>query len=420
MRIWRKGVLASFPTGFLLLLVIAWGLPVQKAEGLSQFARKYKVDCTTCHTAFPRLNYFGELFFRNGFQWPGEPPDGDTVGKEEISENLVIDQVGNWFGARVGLTPLEYKTNARTRNSILEDTFDVGNADFFALFLAGSLFKNVSIFVEAEFKTDEFETEFAHVIFTNLYDTFVNFQVGLINPSEFSSYSDGKRIWQKSDILNVKSSGGGGENSTNVRSSRPGILYYGYKGPFVWFGGVDNGKDATDTDNDKNLWGGLRLEVPNTVKSPFVGSSISYMYYQGQDTSGGLGTAGTPALQQQNDFFRHTIAANIRFKTNLELMGVYQFGRDDNFKIATLPGPTKAEFHGYTLAGAYKRDDWYYVLQYDEINSDDVASLDLTKVSPSIWYYLRDNFKMGFAMRFDVRGNDPVKNEYTVVIRTMF
>ena len=410
----QKFIFLVMALGFFMVTVA----PDQKAEAMSQFSRKYKVECSTCHIAFPRLNYFGQLFLRNGFQWPGEKPDGDTKGKEEISENLVIDQVGNWLGARVVLTPLEYKTNARTRNQKLEDTFDVGNTNFFNLFLAGSIFKNVSVFIESEFTTDSVEIEFFHLIFSNLWGKLVNFQVGVINPSEFASVSDGKRIFLKSDILNLKSSGGAGENSVNVRQSRPGIQYYGYKGPFVLFGGLDNGKDATDTDNDKNAWGGLRLEIPQLAKSYFEGSSVTYMYYTGQDTKGGVGLAGSPTFQIQNNFVRHTVSGNIRYKENFDFQAVYQFGRDDNYSLSAVPG--KVEFHGYTLIGAYRSGNWWTVLQYDEIDSGDVSGIQVSKLSPSLWYFLRDNFKVGLTSRLDVRGSGPAKHEFSMVMRAMF
>ncbi len=401
-----------------ILFLVAGALP-QTASAMSQFSRKFKVDCSTCHIAFPRLNYFGALFLRNGFQWPGEKPDGDTEGKEKISESLVIDSVGNWLGARVALTPLEFKTNSRTRNLTLTDTIDVGKTNFFNLFVAGSIFKNVSVFIESEFTTGGVSLEFFQLIFSNLFDTYVNFQVGLVNPAEFASLSDGKRMFLKSDILNVQSSGGMGENSINIRQSRPGILFYGYKGPLVYFGGVDNGIDTTDTDNNKNAWGGLRLEVPQTAKSYFEGSSVTYMFYNGRDTIGGVGVPGSPIIQIQNDFYRHTVSGNIRYKDFLDFQAVYQFGRDDNYALTTAPGGA-AEFHGFTLIGGYRSDNWWVVMQYDEIDSDDVPGLRVNKISPSIWYFIRDNFKAGISTRFDVQGAVAPRHEAAFVLRAMF
>lgn len=403
-----------------ILIVSFLGLslfPVQDASAVSQWSRKYKVECNTCHIAFPRLNYFGVQFMRNGFQWPGEPPDGDETGKEELSEDLFIDTVGNWLGARISLTPLKYKTNDRVRNGKLDDSFNLGNSNWLQFFVAGSIFKNVAVFIEQEFENDSAKFNWFHLTFTNLLGTYANLQVGKLSPVEFTSFSDRLRIWEKSNVLNIKSSGGDGENSVNVRSPRPGIQYYGYKGPLVWYAGVDNGKDANDTDKDKNVWGGLRLEVPETVNSRFLGSSVSYHYYNGRDTKGGLG-AGASTSQIQNDFIRHTVAGNIRYRENFDFMAVYQFGRDDNYFL-TAPR-RKAKFNGYTLIGAYRDEDWWYVLQFDQIYSNQVKEIEVATLSPSVWYFLRDNFKAGITARLDVQGHDPETHEVAFELRTMF
>ena len=138
-----------------------------------------------------------------------------------------------------------------------------------------------------------------------------------MSPVDFTPYSDRLRIWQKSDVLNVKSSAGqDSENSINIRQSRPGIQYYGYKGPLVWFAGLDNGNDSVDTDSGKNYWAGLRLEVPDTVKSRFMGSSVGFHYYEGTDTK------NTAVSQVENDFRRYTTSANIRYTTIFIAEGV--------------------------------------------------------------------------------------------------
>ncbi|MFQ5483341.1 MAG: hypothetical protein ACE5ER_11355 [Nitrospinaceae bacterium] len=416
----KKGVSVGLvATVFFGLLSFGWSL--EDAEAVSQWARKYKVDCSTCHVAFPRLNYFGEKFMRNGFQWPGQPPDGDTEGKEQVGENLFIDQVGHWFGARLEMTPLEYQKDSVTKNGVLTDSLDVGNTNSFQFFVAGSIFKNVSIFIEQEFKTEGAETNWYHLAFTNLWDTYANVQVGRISPVDFTPFSDRLRVWQKSDILNVKSANGAGENSVTIRQPRPGIQYYGYKGPVVWFAGLDNGKDASDTDRDKNFWGGARLYVPASIKTPFEGSSVGFHYYAGTDTSGGLAgsPAGAPGIQVENDFRRYTVSGNVRYKTNLDFLFTYQFGEDDNFNFSA-PTPTQVQFDGYTLISAYRHLDWYFVLQYDKVDSNDVAGLDVEKFSPSVWYFLRDNFKVGLASRWDLENSLVQNHEVSVRIRTMF
>ena len=43
-----------------------------EALALPVFARQYKVPCSSCHSAIPRRNEYGDAFFKNGYQWPGE------------------------------------------------------------------------------------------------------------------------------------------------------------------------------------------------------------------------------------------------------------------------------------------------------------------------------------------------------------
>lgn len=385
---------------------------VQTAEAVSQFSRKYEVECNTCHTVFPRLNYFGERFMLNGFQWPGGKADGDKQGKKELSEDLFIDQVGNWLGGRISLRAANFKTNDLAKNGTLSDSVNLGNPNWLQFFVAGSIFKDVAIFIEQEFEDTDSKFSWFHLFFTNLYGTYVNFQVGKLSPVDFTPFSDRLRIWQKSEVLNVKSSGGGLENSVNIRQSRPGIQYYGYSGPVVWFAGADNGKDSKDTDRAKNFWGGLRLYLPPSLEGPFEGSSVGFHYYSGTDT------ANTAVNQFQNDFQRFTLAGNVRYNTDLDIQFVYQYGEDDNYFLTA--SPFKAQFNGFTVVGAYQQDKWYYILQYDRINSNDVPVLEVDKLSPSIWYLLRANFKVGLIARVDLSNAVQKKHEVGVEIRTMF
>ncbi|MFQ5672547.1 MAG: hypothetical protein ACE5G9_05590 [Nitrospinales bacterium] len=404
-------------------LFLLWNLvflfAAQDAQALAQWARKYGVKCSTCHTVFPRLNFFGEKFMRNAYQWPGEAPDGDKTGKEELSEDLFIDKVSHWFGARIQITPFEYKTNSVTQNGKTQDSFNVGKTKELNFFVGGTLFKNMGLFIEQTFTDDASEIEWFNLKYANIFNTtLVNFQVGRLSPVDFTPYADRLRIFQKSDILNVKSSNGLGENSVNIRSPRPGVQYYGYKGPFLWYAGLDNGKDASDTDRKKNFWAGARAYLPKIGGDRFEGSSVAFHYYDGTDT------ASSVASQIENDFRRYTISGNLRFNTqkserNFDLLFAYQFAQDENFDLNPTSSIQK-EFQGLTVTGAYLRDNWFYVLQYDQITSDDILALGLNKISPSIWYLARNNFKVGLTGRVDVSGAIQTKSEFKMEIRSMF
>ncbi len=66
-------LLAVLSVGFASLLA-------RPALAIPVFARKYQTSCTTCHTAWPKLNPFGEAFRRNGFRFPGDDSDERKQG----------------------------------------------------------------------------------------------------------------------------------------------------------------------------------------------------------------------------------------------------------------------------------------------------------------------------------------------------
>ena len=74
----------------LLTIVLLSGLTPSPGEALPLFARKYKLPCTSCHIAFPRLNAFGRQFRQNGYRMAGEA----GISPWEDS-NVPISFVGN-------------------------------------------------------------------------------------------------------------------------------------------------------------------------------------------------------------------------------------------------------------------------------------------------------------------------------------
>ena len=63
-RLWSLVHCLALAALFLGLATPASAFPI--------FARKYHTSCVTCHTAFPKLNAFGEAFRLNGYRMPQE------------------------------------------------------------------------------------------------------------------------------------------------------------------------------------------------------------------------------------------------------------------------------------------------------------------------------------------------------------
>jgi len=70
--------------GLFVVISGTYDMSVQTAEAIPAFARKYTLNCTTCHTAPLQINTFGERFLENGYQLPGTE-DGGVTGKKNLS-----------------------------------------------------------------------------------------------------------------------------------------------------------------------------------------------------------------------------------------------------------------------------------------------------------------------------------------------
>ncbi|MEE9215424.1 MAG: hypothetical protein V3U54_11655, partial [Thermodesulfobacteriota bacterium] len=126
----------GFILGVSLFFLLIAGMN-NEANATSQWARKYKTSCSTCHNAFPRLNYYGERFMLNGYQDPDAGnPDGSVLAKRKINENLSLENLSNHLGVRLNLTPVQIKTDKLMVNDEKQTETTFGNPNWFQLFFA--------------------------------------------------------------------------------------------------------------------------------------------------------------------------------------------------------------------------------------------------------------------------------------------
>ena len=68
-RILTKNICVGMPLVILTAVMLSFHL--QEAHGVPYFARKYNIDCASCHSLPPALNQHGENFVANGYQPAG-------------------------------------------------------------------------------------------------------------------------------------------------------------------------------------------------------------------------------------------------------------------------------------------------------------------------------------------------------------
>ncbi|OGQ05831.1 MAG: hypothetical protein A2W61_06875 [Deltaproteobacteria bacterium RIFCSPLOWO2_01_44_7] len=406
----------------LLSFLCVWLFPSSEAQAVSQWARKYKMNCQSCHTAFPRLNYFGEKFQRNGFQLP-ETEDGDE-NKEKLSDTAFIDNLINMFGVRIAVSPASITTNGLTRpDGTVTTRTSFGNTDWVQFFSAGSIFKNASIFIETEITNTAIKNNWFTLGYHNLFGhSLLNLRVGKLGVMNWVGQSGRLRMIPNIQVegwKNFLTAEGTTSASTTLQDQvamgepQPGIELYGYKGPFLYSVGVVNGNALTDNNEFKNVFGTLRLEATD---GPIQGSSISGWGYWGTDTFS--------TVRRKDRFYRVSGAANLRWK-NWDVIGAFLHGRDSDWILSTA-APNRNTTHAASgQVGYLINPKWYAAAQYDYV-TDTFKNTATTsnfyhKASPSIWFMPRENMRIGLVQRFEFKGRAGGRqHEFLVHARAMF
>jgi len=194
-----KTLLAVFGVVLFVICIISetsWGIP--------SFARKYRTSCVTCHTAYPKLNGFGEAYRLNGYQIPSEDGDEEAYIKEEaVSLGAAaykrVWPEAVWPGAIPGSVPLSIRAQ-----SIFEYRPDAGSSTDFIfpselqLLFGGTLGEDISFYGDIGlFENGEGEVDVGRLFvqFDSLFEEklgrqSLNLKIGRIEPAAvpFSSH----------------------------------------------------------------------------------------------------------------------------------------------------------------------------------------------------------------------------------------
>lgn len=392
-----------------------------EAGALAQWSRKYQADCTLCHTAFPRLNAYGEQFALNGFQVPGSE-DGDEANIP-VSDRLALAELANYFGVRISLTPLSIKTNDLTKNGDKTTRVSVGNPNWLQLFTGGAIHKNVSIFIETEVGTEDgagakgsVKNNWFTLGYHNLGgSTWGNLRVGQIDPIEWGAAAGRLRMIpnvSNQAFQSVKAAKGKGEDAVPVAYPAPAIDWYGYNDRVLLDLGVTNGAFTTDKNGQKNVWGTVRVE---DGKGEYLTFHVQY----------GVNTDSTATNQIEDKFYRIVPGLNVR-RGNLDFIASYIYAKDDNWNLSST-APAEVVWQGWVGQAGYSfNESWWGAIEHDWVGCDDDPSVRFHAVYPSLWFFPRQEMRIGATAKIDLLSEDaaighPKKlNEFALTVRSMF
>jgi len=411
-----------------ILITLSLVVPVD-CRSIPAFARKYGFNCNMCHTAYPKLNDFGQRFRDNGYQTPGQE------GREK-----------NVFA---GAPPLAMRTSTGLSGYRTDFTetlgFELNGLD---LLSAGVLHKNISFLVIYTPRIDEPSADYtgshdganpsqpgalesASIVFSNIVQDVLNVRIGRFEPAYHPLSS--KRSYYLSQPYEIYGFTAPGtdfsfdDNQLGVELT--GHFDFGFK-----YGlGVVNGTGASpDNNRAKDVYARLS-QVIGKGDGQSAGQRIGVFGYYGRQPIGIPGTAVSPGGETDGShgkpFYRFGVDGSFNVGT-FDLQVVYLKGTSDK-ELNTIDAAQDYEYDGgiaqLDYAGLMSNRlvasiayNWINAPCYDEENAD------INAYSALLRYYLGDWTAVNVALHAeytyrDIKRDDmPAENMYSMLVDFAF
>jgi hypothetical protein len=343
--------------GILAALAMMAAMPVPSLA-IPVFARKYGFECTMCHSAFPRLNDFGQRFRQNGYQIPGRENEERTVLQGPAPFAARASAGYNYYG---------FKSVPDAENV---HQFQLNGLDL----LSGGLFaRNIGYIVVYPPKIEasrgvvgqEGTLEMASVVFSNIYTSWANVRVGRFEPA-YVVFSVKRHLsFSPYDIYDYGFPGGATFSDTQT-----GVEVYGqdrfHWGSFGYAAGVLNGSSTNLSDDGPADFYGRAYAVIGAGEGQTAGQRIGLVGYYGKARPDDFSQAG------QKCFSRFGVDASLNYKTwNLALQYLEGTDKDPLWGVSE-----SADFHGgFAELSFQPMRNLVAFARYDTMNEPD-ATLD--------------------------------------------
>lgn len=334
----------------LILLVALFVIPAT-GHAIPAFAKKYGFNCNMCHTAYAKLNDFGQRYRDSGYQIPGQ-----AGGEKNIFE-----------------TPPPIAMRAMTGMTVYDGP-DGSTAGFniygFDLLAAGLLHKNVSFLMIYTPRIDEPAgthegaeigenpsqpggLEAVNLVFSNIIQDVLNIRVGKFEAGYNPISSKRKyQVFSDYEIYSFTTP----FSSFNFGDNQMGIEATGhFRSGFKYAAGFLNGTGANpDNNKHKDVYGRISQTV-GMGDGQSAGQRVGLFGYYGWQpnrlNADLLSPTGETAGEDNAGFTRFGVDASLNWRT-LNLQALYMLGQDDK-KLNVLD-----ESQAYKFSGGLVQLDW--------------------------------------------------------------
>jgi hypothetical protein len=339
--------IVNTPAGHASTTASAAPLPRIKVNAIPAFARKYGLPCSACHTAWPELNNFGQVFRDNGFQLMNDrdSPIWQNPSYFPISFRITP----NWHRESTNQQPIDLVPGGSPvpntiAGRVTQAGFDLSGMD---LWSAGTLYKNISfVLLPSSDSTAVWHFEAAWVRFDNIKNSsWLNFRFGrfeldnLISEKRFLFLSNNGGIYQiyHFNVPGSSNNFGYGDNQIGIElAGHSKNSYTRYSAALLSSneGGVNFTTDVVPGAPPSNRTYDVNLAFSQAFNAGSLGlerlGAFSYIgqrptYYQtaqnGAEPLVGIGN---------KPFYRVGLAGDFYFK-KLELLPLFMHGWDNAY-----------------------------------------------------------------------------------------
>jgi hypothetical protein len=380
-----KYVIIAFIT---ILALLSFG---RISEAIPVFARKYKTSCMTCHSAFPKLNPFGETFRRNGYQIP-------KVNARYVKEKAIklgapawkeVWPEGVWPGELPKTTPIALLARSFYRyDSGSQVKHDLTLPNEIKLLSAGTLGNDISFFGGVALVKDGNKfggVERLFLQFNNLFtDTLplylINIKIGQFEPG-IVPLSKHRRLTRTKYRFSTTEVG----NNDFTLSDQRGIEVNGFvRSRMEYALGIVNGNGtgdmvsgSLDNNSKKDLYlkmgykfGGIGLDGSGVEAGLLPGDWKESSIHIG--VFGYIGENRIPSTGIDDRFYRYGLDLNLIYR-DINIMGTVISGSHKN------PNGDfqERDIFSYLIESDVNFYPWLIgILRYDFIDVEDVQKSD--------------------------------------------
>ncbi len=242
----RLSALTVFMAALVFLCV---SLLPENSHAIPAFARKYQMNCSNCHPAWPQLNQMGRMFKENGYKFPGNEKT------EVISDFLQWDKH----------IPLSAVIVSRPYDDQKSDVRKVRALHEVELMVAGLLYKNVSGFLEIEAEDEEdFEPEISTGVLGYHPMKALNIQLSyspVLWADPYDTFSEKRKLTRGTNSV-IDNPFGGADNEGTLSNSRQTIALYGRAFERLFYSvGFSGLADDAEGENANNFHGRLAVDI---------------------------------------------------------------------------------------------------------------------------------------------------------------